>query len=381
MTSLATAADGRVTAWPGADNSGAWLTIDLGAIRDNYLALAAKVQGARCGAVVKADAYGLGATRVAPVLAAAGCRHFFVAHLAEGLGLKPCLPHGAEIFVLNGLMPGAEAECAANGIVPVLNDLRQVELWSAHAASLGRRLPAMIQIDTGMSRLGLPLGEIERLAADPKRMEGIDVRAIVSHLACSDEPGHPANVQQLAAFEARRRLLPPAPGCFANSGGIHLGPAYHFDIVRPGAALYGLSPVPGLPNPMKSVVRLDGRIIQVREIQAGDAVGYSYTFRADRPMRIATVAVGYADGWLRSHSNTGAAFFGDVALPFVGRISMDSATLDASAVPEGALGDGSPVELIGPHQSVDEVAAAAHTIGYEILTGLGARYSRRYIGD
>lgn len=380
MAALAMATDERVTAWPPADNAGAWLTIDLGAIRDNYLALARKASGARCGAVVKADAYGLGATRVAPVLAAAGCRHFFVAHLAEGLELKPHLPAGADVFVLNGLMPGAEAECADRGIVPVLNDLKQVELWSAHAARLGRRLPGMIQIDTGMSRLGLPLKEIETLAADLKRMDGIDLRAVVSHLACSDEPENPANARQLAAFEARRRLLPAAPGCFANSGGIHLGPAYHFDIVRPGAALYGLAPVPDQPNPMKPVVRLDGRIIQVREIGAGDAVGYSYSFRASGPMRIATVAVGYADGWLRSHSNTGAAYFGDVALPFVGRISMDSATLDASAVPDGALSDGMPVELIGPHQSVDAVAAAAHTIGYEILTGLGARYSRRYIG-
>ncbi|SHO67524.1 alanine racemase [Pseudoxanthobacter soli DSM 19599] len=380
MVSLSQVAVANAIPWPTAEHAGAWLTVDLSAIRDNYLALQARASGAACAAVVKADAYGLGADRVAPVLAAAGCRHFFVAHLEEGLRLRPHLPSSAAIYVLNGLMPDAEAECAEAGVTPVLNDLRQVEAWAAYARRHGRALPGVIQIDTGMSRLGLPLAEIEALADTPATLAGIELKAVMSHLACGDEPEHPANAEQLAAFEARRRLLPAAPACFANSAGIHLGPAYHFDMVRPGAALYGLAPVPGLPNPMKPVVRLDGRVIQVRDIAPGCAVGYGYSFRADRPMRIATLAVGYADGWLRSHSNTGSAYFEGIALPFVGRISMDSATLDASAVPPGRLFDGAPVELIGPHQSVDDVAAAAHTIGYEILTGLGSRYHRRYIG-
>jgi alanine racemase len=361
--------------------AGAVLTIDLAAIGANYRLLCDRLAGAECAAVVKADAYGLGAARVAQSLARLGCRHFFVAHLQEGLVLRPVVPAEAEIFVLNGLMPGAEAACLDARLVPVLNSLAQVDAWTALGRRRGRALPAILQVDSGMARLGLAPAEVEVLARDPARLGGIALRAVMSHLACADEPDHPANRAQLQAFEALRRRLPPAPASFANSSGIFLGPDYHFDLARPGAALYGVAPVPGRPNPLHAVVRLDARVIQTRAIGAGDAVGYGHAFRAAAPTRIATLGVGYADGWLRSMGSRGRAYVGDRALPIAGRVSMDSLTLDISALPADMLAPGDFVELIGPHQTVDDVAAAAGTIGYEILTSLGGRYVRRYLGD
>ena len=361
------------------DAAGAVLTIDLGALTENYRLLRDRLGGADCAAVVKADAYGLGAARVAATLLRAGCRQFFVAHLQEGVALREALPAEAEVFVLNGLMSGAEALCLDAGLTPVLNSLSQLDAWSALGRRVGRTLPAILQVDSGMARLGLAPVEVDRLVAEPARLDGVALRAVMSHLACADEPDHPANRAQLAMFEAQRRRLPPAPASFANSSGIFLGADYHFDLARPGAALYGVAPVPGKPNPMRAVVRLDARVIQTRQIVAGDAVGYGHTFRAPQTMRIATLAVGYADGWLRSVGAKGSGFVDGRALPIVGRVSMDSLMLDISALPADMLNPGDFVELLGAHQSIDDVAMAAGTIGYEILTSLGGRYVRRYL--
>ncbi|MBN9044367.1 MAG: alanine racemase [Rhizobiales bacterium] len=356
--------------------AGGVLTIDLAALRHNYRTIAARVAPARASAVVKADAYGLGADKAAPAFHAAGCRDFFVAHLGEAIALKPSLPADATLYVLNGLQPGAEAAAARENIVPVLNSLEQVENWRSLAKSLGRTLPALLQIDTGMSRLGLPAKELDRLVADPSLLDGIDVRYIMSHLACGDEPENPANAAQLTAMKAALGRLPKAPVAFANSGGSFLGHGYHFNLARPGVALYGVGPAGGGIRP---VLTLSARVIQVREIEAGVAVGYGGAYVAKGPMRIATIAVGYADGWLRALSNRGSAFFGDMRLPVVGRVSMDSITLDASALPEGTLKLGSLVELIGPHQTLEDVARDCDTIPYEILTALGHRYARIYV--
>jgi alanine racemase len=362
-----------------AARAGAFLTIDLAALRENYLALRSRLGGRACAAVVKADAYGLGAARIAPVFHEAGCRHFFVAHLDEGLALRQALPDDCAIMVLHGPMPGAEADCAHAGLVPVLNSMEQIEAWGGLARALGRRLPAFVQIDSGMSRMGLPEADITRIAAAPALLDGIIVEAVMSHLACADEPDHPANAEQLANFRRRKALLPDAPASFANSSGIFLGPDYQFDLARPGAALYGLNPQPHLPNPMKNVVRLMAKVVQTREIAAGAHVGYSWRFRADRPTRIATVSVGYADGWLRSLSGRGAVLVDGRAAPIAGRVSMDSITVDVTDLPPEAVKPGSLVELIGPDQSPDAVAALAGTIGYEVLTSLGNRYHRRYL--
>lgn len=361
------------------ERAGAWLTVDLAAVRENYRRLRARLAGARCAAVVKADAYGLGAARVAPLLADEGCRDFFVAHLDEALALRPLLGEACSLFVLNGLPPGAEAEAAEAGIVPVLNSLAQLDAWTALGRRQERRLPAVLQLDSGMSRLGLPAEELARLVEAPQRLAGLDLRLVMSHLACADEPSHPANVEQLAVFSAGCARLPAAPRSLANSSGIFLGDAFHFDLARPGVALYGGNPTPDAANPMRPVVRLEAKVIQLRDLKAGAAVGYGYSYRAGGPMRVATISLGYADGWLRSLSNAGRAYLGEIALPIVGRVSMDSITLDVSALPEGALGPGATVELLGERQTVDAVAAAAGTIGYEILTSLGHRYHRRYL--
>lgn len=361
---------------PAAGSAGGVLTVDLGAIARNYRALVAQAGGAAVAGVVKADAYGLGMTRVAPVLLEAGCRTFFVAHLSEALALRPILSDGIEIFVLNGLLPGDERLCAETGIRPVLNSLDQAEAWSALGIGLGRPLPAAIQVDSGMSRLGLAPAEVEALVAAPERLRGVDTVLVMSHLACGDEPEHPANAAQLAAFRALSDRLPRARRSLANSAGLFLGDAFRFDLARPGIALYGGAPTGGRPNPMAPVVRLDARVIQLREVPAGAGIGYGFTAVAERPMRLATLSVGYADGWLRSASNRGAVFHAGHRLPIVGRVSMDSIIVDAGNAPIRA---GDLVELIGPQASLDAAAATAGTISYEILTSLGSRYERRYV--
>lgn len=368
-----------MSAWQAPAAAGAVLTIDLGAIVANWRLLQGRAPGAACAAVLKADAYGLGAAQVGPALAAAGCRQFFVAHLDEALALKPLLPADAVLWVLHGPMPGSEADFAAHGVRPVLNSRAQVDAWRALARRLDRELPAAVQIDTGMARLGLAPAELQALAADADAWCGLRVALVMSHLACADVPADPANAEQLRRFLLARRRLPAAPASLANSSGIFLGPDFQFDLVRPGAALHGIAPVPGQPNPLRPAVRLDARVIQVRAIDAGTPVGYGGAWCNDRPTRIATVAVGYADGWLRSGGNRGAAWFGDVALPIVGRVSMDTLTLDAGALPDGALQPGMAVTLIGERAPVDAVAAEAGTIGYELLTALGRRYTRHHL--
>ena len=363
----------------GAGRAGAILTIDLAALAANYRRLADTASGALCAGVVKADAYGLGAAGVAPVLADAGCRHFFVAHLEEGMELRRHVPADATIAVLNGSPEGVEGDFLAHDLLPVLNSLEQIEGWQKAARASGRRLPAILQVDTGMARFGLASEELDALLADPDGLAGLDLRLVMSHLACADDPAHPANAAQRAAFEAARARFPGVRASLAASSGIFLGPDYHFDLVRPGAALYGIAPQAGAPNPMRPVVRLQGRVVQVRHVPAATPVGYGHTARVSGPARLATVAVGYADGLLRSASNQGAAWLGDERLPLVGRVSMDSIVLDASALPEGAIAAGTLVDLIGPHQDVDAAAGAAGTIGYELLTGLGSRFCRRYL--
>lgn len=361
--------------------AGAILTIDLDAVVANYRLLTRMLKGRPCAAVVKADAYGLGALPVARRLQAAGCRHFFVAHLTEALSLRPALERTSHVFVLNGLNPGSEAQAARHDIIPVLNSLEQVHAWRQQATLSGRTLPAVLQLDTGMSRLGLPPSELDALVASPHYLEGIALQFVMSHLACADEPDHPANRMQLENFISMRRHLPFVPASLANSAGIFLGSAYHADLGRPGIALYGAHPGADRSAPLRPALKLEAKIVQLREVQAGVGVGYGHAFTSSRPTRLATIGVGYADGWMRSLSGRGRAFLGDLPLPIVGRVSMDSMTLDVSMVPPGRLRPGTLVELIGPHQSVDQVADHAGTIGYEILTSLGTRYARRYQGD
>lgn len=354
--------------------AGGILTIGVEAVVANWRSLQGRIAPSRAAAVVKADAYGLGAAPLVRPLYEAGCRDFFVIALSEADALRPLLPLDASIYVLNGLLPGTAAAYGA-GILPVLNSISQCRAWAE--VKKGSH-PSVIQVDTGMSRLGLDLAEQKALAADPGLLAATGARLIMSHLACADEPAKPASGEQLSAFRAARQRLPGLPGSLAASSGIFLGADYHFDLCRPGASLYGIETSP-LAEGVKPVVELRVRVAQLREIETGASVGYGYTFRASRTTRLATLATGYADGWWRRFSNgTGAAYFGDTRLPSVGRVSMDSFSVDVSGLPKDALAEGDLLELIGPHQSVDDVARAAGTIGYEILTSLGHRYHRVY---
>ncbi len=358
-------------------HAGAVLRVDLDAVCANYRTLLDRLGGVASAAVVKADGYGLGAGRVGPALRDAGCKVFFVAHVEEGIALRGLLPD-AEIHILNGLLPGAEEAYGEHGLMPVLGSLGEIEGWRVFCGDAP--LPCDLHVDTGMLRLGLPPNELAAIEADPAMIAGLRVVNVISHLASADEPDSPQNVQQLGAFRKVRRVLPTGRACLANSSGIFLGPDYHFDLARPGVALFGVAPIPGEPNPMAQVVRLQGKIVQVRAVDAPQTVGYGATHRIQGPGRIATVPVGYADGYLRSLSNQGYGYIGDIRVPIVGRVSMDLITLDVSAVPEDRARPGAWIDLIGPHNPVDDVARTAGTIGYEILTSLGSRYHRAYAG-
>jgi alanine racemase len=325
--------------------------------------------------VVKADAYGLGARHVAPALHQAGCRHFFVALLDEALSIRRLLP-GAMVGVLNGLLPGTEADYIAHDLTPVLGSLAEIESWTTTARQIGRPLPAILHIDTGMARLGLDPRDLAALQQDHTRLGGIDLAYIMTHLVSSELPGDPLNEQQRTRFRTACATLPPAPRSLANSSGIFLGDRFASDLARPGVALYGINPTPGAPNPMHQTVRLSARVLQVRDVAPGESVGYNATWQAARPSRIATTALGYADGWHRSLSGRATACFDGRPVPLVGRVSMDLTTFDVTDHP--TLGPGAWLEVIGPTCAPDDVAAAAGTNGYELLTSLGRRFHRVY---
>jgi alanine racemase len=256
--------------------------------------------------------------------------------------------------------------------MPVLNDPGQIETWSL---SESEKPPAMLHVDTGMSRLGLSPAEFE---AALNRIGTLGVGTLISHLACADEPAHPLNARQRDRFLAARRRLPALKAGLAASSGIFLGPDFHFDFVRPGAALFGVNPTPGGPNPMRPVVRLAAKILQLRQIDSGESVGYGAAHVMDRPGLLAATSIGYADGWPRSLSHRGRGWIAGTQVPLVGRVSMDLAMFDVSAAPPAELYPGNTIELLGEHYGVDDAAADAGTIGYEILTSLGARYHRVY---
>lgn len=364
-----------------AARAGAVLTVDLDAVAANYRLLAARAAGAVVSGVLKADAYGLGMDRVAPALVRAGCRVFFTAHLDEGVRLRGIVPADCTIHVLHGPPPGTAADFVAHRLIPVLNDPGQVREWSALCARLGRRLAAAVQVDSGMSRMGLSPADLAALGDPRDWLAPFDAVLLMSHLACADVPDHPMNARQRERFDAIRATFPAIRASLANSSAVFLGADFRYDLVRPGAALYGINPQPGQVNPLRQAVSLDARIVQVRTIGAGDVVGYGARYVAEGPRRIATIGVGYADGWLRALSGRGFAYVDGVRVPIAGTVSMDSITLDVTGIPDARLAPGMTVELLGPNQHVDAVAADAGTIGYEVLTRLGGRFERVYVGE
>jgi alanine racemase len=368
--------------------AGGILTIDLGALAQNWRTLRDRAGGAECAAVVKADAYGLGIEAAVPALAAAGCRTFFVAHLSEAARARAAAP-GATIYVLNGLLPGTGPTYAEHDLRPVLGSREEIAEWGAFCRGAGSRLAAAIHVDTGMNRLGLRVDEALALGRDPI-VADLEIALVMSHLVSAEEPENPINARQIEAFAAVRGALLGVPASLANSSGIFLTQAPQYDLVRPGYALYGGNATPGRDNPMRPVVRLDARIVQLREVETGGSAGYNGQWTAPGPRRLATLSVGYADGYPRAASSTdvkrqagaavGEAIVAGRRCPFAGRVSMDLITLDVSAVPEAEVARGDLVTLIGDDLTIDDVGPRAGTIGYEILTSLGRRYARRYVG-
>ncbi len=348
----------------------ATLTIDLDALASNHRAIAEAVGGAEVAPVVKADAYGLGMEPVARRLWAEGARTFFVARLEGGERLRALLgqERSATIYVLDGATPGSIERLRAAGLIPVLNSLEQAEAWRAGAAAL----PAALHVDTGMNRLGVRPDEAEAAG------RGLSLLLVISHLACGSEASHAMNAVQLSAFRAVRGLFPEAQASLANSAGSFLETDYAFDLVRPGIALYGGGPFERPDARIQTVATLEAPILQVRDVRAGESVGYGGSFVAERAMRVATVGIGYADGVLRSNSGRGAVWFEGALRPMVGRVSMDLLAVDVSDCPAAKPGDA--VQLFGPERPLDEAAVAAGTAAYELLTRIGPRVRRAYRG-
>lgn len=368
---------------PAAPETGGTLTIDLAAIEANWRALARRLLTAECAAVVKANAYGLGLRQVTAMLAQAGCKTFFVADLAEARVARSCASD-ATIYVLDGYTPGSGEKFIDINARPVINSTTELAEWDTFVSAQAWRGGAALQVDTGMHRLGISPEEAAAFA--PRvQTENHGIALLLSHLACAEISDHPLNAKQIQLFRELHLLYPGIPASLANSSGIFLGDSAHFDLARPGAALYGINPTPGRPNPMKNVVELTGRILQLRSVARDDTVGYDATWTAKRPSRIAIVALGYADGLIRSGSGTdhrpgGAALVAAKRCPIVGRISMDLVCIDVTDLPDGAVRRGDLATLIGAEITVDDVGAAAGTIGYEILTRLGSRCQIIYRG-
>ncbi len=372
------------------------ITIDLDAVAANWRALAGLAGLAECAAVVKADAYGLGAARVVPVLAAAGCRTFFVATLDEALAVRRLIP-AHRIYVLDGLLPGQAGAMLEANVEPVLGTLEEVREWAAVCRTIQRRGPAALNIDTGMNRTGLEPPEIDAMMAEPGLIDAFEPTLVMSHLACADDPAARLNGRQREAFEGLIRRFSGVRGSLVASAGLLLGRDWMHDLVRPGYALYGGQPsgIARLPMtlPVVPAVTIEARVIGVRDVERGESVGYGAAWTAARRSQIATIAIGYADGYPRSASNAVretpgratddlsayAAFCGK-RLPLAGHVSMDLVTLDVTDLADKAPKRGDLVELIGPNVPLEEVARAAGTIGYELLTSLSRRAQRIYCG-
>ncbi len=363
--------------------TGSTLTVDLDAVEANWRALARQLLTVECGAVVKANAYGLGLEPVTAKLANAGCKTFFVADVAEARRAR-ARARDAAIYVLNGFTYEAANAFAELNVQPVINSTTEMAEWDAFVAAQNWRGGAALHIDTGMNRLGITADEAAALAPRAQT-ENHGITLVMSHLACAEIADHPLTASQIRLFRELRMLYHGIPASLVNSSGIFLSDSTHFDLARPGAALYGINPTPGRVNPMRSVVELTGRILQVRKVAQGETVGYGAAWKARRPSRIAIAALGYADGILRSASGvdgkaSGAAIVAGRRCPIAGVISMDLTCIDVTEIVDAPVQRGDIATFIGKDIAVDEVAASAGTIAYEILTRLGPRSHLVYRG-
>lgn len=346
--------------------AGAILTIDLDVIKANYKRLCSELGDVPCAAVVKADGYGLGVVPVTKALFEAGARTFFVAQISEGISLRKSFPD-LEIHILVGPHPGSESIFIEHNLIPVLNSLDQIKRWN-------NRGLADLHVETGMTRLGISLSEIDQVPDD------LNIDVLMSHFACADDPAHPLNAEQIKNFNIARKRLPYQRASLANSSGIFLSQDTHFDLGRPGCALYGINPTPQQTSPVANPVLVQAKIVQVHKIDTPLSVGYGATQQLQVGQKIATLAMGYADGYLRSLSSKGSAYIDDMETPILGRVSMDLISIDVSTIEDDKCQAGQLVDVIGPHNTPDQLAKRGGTIGYEILTNLGQRYHRVYKG-
>lgn len=359
----------------------ATLSYDLDFMAANHAVVRALAGGAQVAPVVKADAYGMGVGPIARRLWREGARSFFVARVAEGEELRIALgaERPAQVMVFDGCPPGAAARLGASDLTPVLNSPGEIAAWSDHACRLARMLPAILQIDTGMNRLGLTPAEAMLLAADPAAITGLDLNLVMSHLACAEEPDHPMNAAQRDAFVALRVLFPGARASLANSAAVWLGAGFHHDLVRAGKALHGAGPFGRTEPALRTAATLTAPILQVRIVQPGESVGYGGAWTATSPQRIAIIAAGYADGVLRSRGAEAYGWFEGRPRRFVGRISMDLIALDVTGCDRAQVG--ARVELFGPNLPLDDAARQSGTVAYELLTRIAPRVRRLYTGE
>lgn len=362
------------------NNSKCTLEISLHTIKENYIKLRKQCPNSEVGAAVKANAYGLGACHIAPILKSSGCRHFFVSSCDEGIDLRKILGSDVNIYVFNGIYKNEVETFMEYGLVPVLNHLTQIEIWQEYASRLNRKLPCFIHLDTGMHRLGMSKSEIDVLDLDTDT-DRLDILCVMSHLVSAEDIESPSNRNQLAMFHKYISRFSGIKRSLANSSGIFLGTDYHFDLTRPGAALYGLNPTPYLKESIiKNPIKLSCPIIQLHNLLPGNSVGYNgtHTNMHDKSCSIATIPIGYADGFSRAFSNKGEVYINGFKAPVIGRVSMDLVTIDVSDIPGNEVFLGALVEVIGDNCTPDKIAKLCGTNGYEILTMLGDRYERIY---
>jgi alanine racemase len=359
------------------------LTIDLDAIVANWRKLEKTAVPAECAGVIKADAYGCGLEPVARALAGAGCKTFFVATLDEARIARAALP-AAAIYVLDGFFQNCGDAFAKIDARPVIGDLNELAEWDVFCRRSGWAGGAAIHIDTGMNRLGLTLVEAQGIV--PRINAGDHgITLVMSHLACAENLNHPLNAKQLASFREIASLFSGVPASLSNSSGVFLGAQFQFDLVRPGAALYGVNPTPEADNPMQTAVELKARIVQIRNVEKGESVGYGATWTARRPTKLALVSAGYADGYFRAGGSNDGTRGAEVVVagkrcPVVGRVSMDLMAVYVTDIEKNAARRGHLVTLIGDGITIDELGHHFGTIGYEVLSSLGSRYGRIYKG-
>ena len=367
---------------PSVDNhkiSNSFLEINIDSIIHNYQLINNKVGNTECAAVLKADAYGMGASVVAKALDKVGCSTFFVATIDEGIELRACFSKNEnQIAVLSGLLEGSEDIFYSNKLTPVLNDTEQIKKWAIYNKQKKISAPSILHIDTGMNRLGLTISEFYDIIKKPTELKELHVGWIMSHLACGDQPRDIMNEKQLSVFLIAKKEFPNVKASLANSAGVFLGQPYHLDMVRPGIALYGSGSGSIPSKPLKQVIKLYSRILQIRTLSTGASVGYGASYRVSEATRVATVGLGYADGYLRSLSNCSWVFFNGLRLPVIGRISMDYITIDITQIASEKIKTGDFIEIIGDKFTLDDLATVANTVPHELLTRLGTRHHRIY---